>query len=219
MARKKQEDNKFIYFILIIFILFVFIIIAEVIIVKKYINRDKSYETSLFNSKQINKDYDVSKIEYTEVELGNDIVIRDICDDICNIKVNGYYFLFNKRNNIYTLSVIYDNKVLVDKDLGSTLDGAFINTYENNIYLYNVINTDTFLYDYLLIFNGNKVDEFVSLEANEMEITEEGIIYYYDSCYKHDGGNAYKVKAIRRPFTNQGRELDKVNKNYSWCAN
>ena len=211
------KNNKFIYFILIILIMFVFIILAEVIIVKKYLNRDKSYETSLFNNKRI---HDTSNLTYVEKNLDSRIDYNMVCEDICNIKVTDYYFIVNKRNDIYTISIVYKNKLIITKEIGNNINNLYIDKYLDNIYIYNAVTTDSFTYDYLLMINpDNEIDEFTSLEANEMEITDNGIIYYYDSCNKHDSGNAYKVKAIRKPFDKKAEELNKESKSYAWCSN
>ena len=214
------KNNKFIYFILIILIMFVFIILSEVIIVKKYLNRDKSYETSLFNNRRINDTYDTTNLTYVEKNLDSRIDYNMVCEDICNIKVTDYYFIVNKRNDIYTMSIVHKDKLITTKELGNDISNLYIDKYIGNIYFYNTITTDSFTYDYLLMINEENItDEFISLEANEMEITDNGIIYYYDSCSKHDSGNAYKVKAIRKPFSKLANELNKESKSYPWCSN
>ena len=220
MARKKKEDSKLIYVILIVFIMFVFIILAEIIIFKKYINRDTSYVNSLFNSHINDNYYDTSNIQYTEVSLQDKISITSTCDGVCNIKVGTYYFLLSNENNKYKLNIVNDNKLITTKDLGDNIDHAYISSYEGNLYLYNIITNDTFKYDYMIIIDSNnRTDEFISLESNELEINDQGIIYYYDVCNNHDFYNAYKIKAIRKPFSSHAEELDRVDKNYPWCSN
>ena len=220
MARKKVNDNKLIYVILIVLIMFVFIILAEIIIFKKYINRDTSYVQSLFNSNINDNYYDTSNLQYTEVSLQGKISVEDTCDGTCNIKVGSYYFLLSNEDNNYKLKIVTNNKLVTTKDMGNSITHAYISSYEGNLYFYNIIENDSFKYDYMIIVDSNnRTDEFISLESNELEITDKGIIYYYDTCSKDTPNNAYKVKAIRKPFSSNPNEISRAEKNYSWCSN
>ena len=220
--KKKKEDNKLIYAILIIFIMFVFIIIAEVILVKKYINRDKSYEQNLFSSKTNDLYYNTSDLaNLNSLPNPNKKYIRDICIDKCNMYINGYYYILDFKEEKYVLNIVKDNKLIFTKSLGKKIDNAYVTMYDNNIVFYGILSSDSFVYDYAVLVNekGN-IDEFSSLESNEMEFTNDGIIYYSYTCNKNNNeSNAYKIKYLRKPFSKNPKEQEKYNKDYTWCIN
>jgi hypothetical protein len=85
------------------------------------------------------------------------------------------------------------------------------------ITLYNTISTDelSYDYDYALVVDSNlSKDEFSSLYSREMSFTGEGIIYYYDVC---ESGKAYKIKAIRKPFEENAKCIEKIDADFEWC--
>jgi hypothetical protein len=47
-----------------------------------------------------------------------------------------------------------------------------------------------------------------------MSFTGEGIIYYYDIC---ESGKAYKIKAIRKPFEENAKFIEKTDADFEWC--
>ena len=224
MAKNKKEENKLIYFILIVFIMFVFIIIAEVIIVNKYINRDKQYELNLFSSKMNNTYYNTDDLEdVKEVELTTEKkYVVDVCGttDPCNIKINNYYIVLSSEDGRFYIDVAKNNELMFTRKIGTKLENTAVFSYDGNVAFYNVITSDSFVYDYLLLIGTNATDEFISLESNEIELTEDGVIYYVDECNKPDApSNANKVKLIRKPFSGRVKEIDRISKNYPWCSN
>lgn len=220
--KKKKQDSKLINAILIIFVMFVFIIIAEVIIVNKYLNRDKSYQKSLFSTKTNDLYYNTDDLtDVKRLPNPNKVYINDICTGDCNMYINGYYLILRSNNEKLEFKIVKDNKLLFTKVLGNKLENPYVDMYNGYITFYTIVNTDSFVYDYVVMVNDKKyIDEFTSLESNEIEFTDDGIIYYTYSCNKNnDEYNSYKVKKIRKPFSKNSKDLDKTAKNYSWCIN
>lgn len=220
MASKKEKDNNFIYLVLSIFIIVVFIIIAEVLLVSKVLKKSSEEYNSLFSSNTNDKFYDVSKENPIESNLEGKLYINTICENECSVKVQNYYFIFKLEGNMFKLFITDGNRLITTKEMGSSINDVYLTYYDKDILVYNKYINDSFVYDYAVLLSPNDlVDEFVSLEQNEMEFNVDGIVYYYDECNKGKTPNAYKVKALRKPFDKVAKELSKIEKNYSWCSN
>lgn len=233
MKKNKKENKKLsnmATFIIVIMIMFMSIVCVELITViySEKINTDLTNSTlnNNANSQEKNeKKYDTSALNYIKIELSDlKYGISDSCLNECNFKVMMYgeeYFYVIKKgiSEEYNLIVVKNNNVLLEnKNLGKSLEKSYFISYMNYILFYNMIEDSTYIYDDVLIVdNRGYVDEFASLNNNEMEITENGIIYYYDVCSKEGNTNAKKIKAIRIPYSKNPTEIGSELTNFAWC--
>lgn len=230
--RNKQEINKLsnmAAFTIVIIIMFMTIIGIEVITVtyenknnEKLLNRNRMTT----NVTTVPKKYDTSNLNFKSISLENtDTKLSSICEKGCNLDITMYGFNYkyiikhNNRTSNYTLDIVKEEKaILEDKNLGQDISDLSIVNYSNYMVLKNIIIKDEYKYDYALFLdNRDLYDEFSSLNANEMEFTENGIIYYYDVCGVSENGNARKVKAIRVPYSKAPAVISSETTNYSWC--
>lgn len=218
--KNTSENNNMIYIILIVFISFVFIIISEVFLINNIANRKTDVE-STFKYKTNDKYFDTSNLNTIDIDIQDKYTIGDTCTDECYYKYQNYYFLYKKVNNNYQLTIVDGNRLLKEVVIGDSIEESSISKYQDNILVYNIKTNSSFRNDYLIIINDkNQIDEYTSLEANEIDYNEDGVIYYYSRCNKdNQENNAYRIKAIREPFTANTKELSKEEKSYSWCAN
>lgn len=224
-----RKLNNMAIFVIIVMIMFMSIISIEVITIL-YSERTTNDVLKITN-KVIKKDkhnnrYDISKLKFKDLIISNEESnIMDICQNGCNLRINmydmDYHYIFTRKENNYFLNIVKDGKLLLsDKNLGSSLEGAYFRNYLNYIVFYNIVDDGTYVYDYAnTVDNRSSLDEFASLESNEMEFTEEGIIYYYDSCYGESPNdmNAKRIKAIRLPYNLSPKVLSQEYTNYTWC--
>jgi hypothetical protein len=215
--KDKSENNNLIYLILIVFIAFVFIIIGEIFFVKN-VKKGKDNKSN-FTYKTNDKYYDTSKLDVIDIDLKDTYHIGSTCNsNKCTYKYSNYYFIYTKDNNTYDLTIVDGNRLLKELNIGESINSTYIFKYQDNIAISNIKINDSFKTDYVVLINeDNKIDVYESLEANEIEYEEDGIIYYYSKCVKDKDYNAYKVKAKRKPFTNNIKELNVEEKNYQWC--
>lgn len=230
--KKNKKENKRLSnvaaFIIVIMIMFMSIVCVELITViySEKINNDLTNTlNNNTNSEEDEKKYDTSALNYTEIELSDlKYGIGDACLNDCNFKVNMYgeeYFYIIKKGitEEYNLTIVKNNKILLEnKTIGNNLEKAYFINYMNYILFYNMIEDGTYIYDDVLIVdNRGYVDEFASLNNYELELTENGIIYYYDTCYQEGNTNAKKIKAIRIPYSKNPTEIGSELTNFDWC--
>ena len=216
--KKSSKENNLIYIILIVFVAFVFIIISEIFIVDKIIKakRDSKNESS-FMYKTNDKYYDTSNIEPIDINLDDKFTIGTSCENNCNYKYQNYYFIFNKDSN-YILTIVDGNRLVKELSIGTTLENVSIFKYKDYIAVSNIKTVNSFNSDYVLLINSkNQIDEYTSLESNEIEYTEDGIMYYYSECFDGETNNAYRIKVLRKPFETNKKEIFKEEKSYPWC--
>lgn len=224
----KKNDRKLIniaIFTMLVMIICMSLVMMEVIKIMQSEKTNQPYKP-ITQKVTTTIPVDLSDKKFNELILDKEPkAISNICAKGCNIKINmynmDYYYLIKFVDNTYYLDIVKDQKLyLKNKNLGHSLESAYFTNYMNYILFYNVIEDGTYLYDYAnTIDNRPFVDEFSSLENGEMKFTDEGIIYYYDSCYREEGEetNAKKIKAIRKPFSSNTKSLDTEYKNYAWC--
>lgn len=230
--RSKESTNKLsnmASFTIVIIVMFMTIIGIEIITVtyenknmEKLLSRDRV--TTRVTSAP--KKYDTSNLDFTGVSLENtDTNLSRMCESGCNLNIQMYGFNYkfiikhNNRTNDYTLDIVKSEKaILEDKNLGTDISNLSVVNYSNYIVLKNIITKGEFKYDYALFLdNRDLYDEFSSLNANEMEFTENGIIYYYDVCGTSENGNARKIKAIRVPYSKTPAVISSETTSYAWC--
>lgn len=230
--RSKQENNKLsnmASFTIVIMVMFMTIIGIEVITVSY---ENKNNERILSRGRITTevttppRKYNTSNLRFTNISLdNNDTNLSDICLSGCNLDILMYGFHYkyiikhNTRTLDYTLDIVKEEKaILEDKNLGQDISRLSITNYANYIVLKNIVNKSEYNYDYALFLdNRDLYDEFSSLNANEMEFTENGIIYYYDQCGVNEAGNAKKVKAIRVPYSKNPAVISSEVTNFPWC--
>lgn len=219
-----EKLNKIAVFTLVIMILFMSIVSIELIVVvyTEKINtaslKDREITTT---TKRIFKD---TGVKFRNIDIKNDVIsLSSICSKGCNLKTNElsmeYKYIIEKNKNNYLLSIVDgENYILYSKNLGTKVDNLTFRNYLNYVVLSTVVENEHFVFDYAIVLdNQGAIDEFESLDYNEIEYTENGIVYYYDECSKSDGFNAKKVKATRLPFNSSPKIIGLENQNYNWC--
>ena len=80
-----------------------------------------------------------------------------------------------------------------------------------------IYHDSTANYDEVIFINNKKSDVITSVSTNEIEIQEEGIIYYSYSCFKNENFNGIKFKNIKKPFENNNTVISYENVNVNYC--
>lgn len=220
---KKINDeklNKGAVFTLVVMVLFMSIISIELIVViySEKINtsalrvREKTTTT-----KRIYKD---NGEKFTKIDVNNEMTfIKNKCSKGCNLTTNEigkeYKYIIEKVDNNYLLSIVDGEKyVLYLKNIGESLDNAYFINYLNYVVFGTVVENEYFEFDYAVVLdNQGAKDEFESLNRDEMLLTNEGIVYYYDECI--NGGT--KVQARRYPFVNDPVVIGSEEVGFDWC--
>ncbi len=165
------------------------------------------------------KEYDTSHLTFTSLTLNADVSINSLCQEGCNLSIlldkKTYQFILNKNVSTgeYFLDLVSNNKAIFeDKNLGKDISSFIISKYQTMFIIKGIINDNYYLYDNVLIIDANRHDEIASLEANELEVTDDGIIYYYDDC-----STKSKVKVIRKPFSSEITYLSSEPRVFTWC--
>lgn len=223
--RKKESKkfNKTLVFTIVIMALFISIISVEIItITLDNKNRESLLDSYIPNIKAY-KYYSVDDNKFTEVNVSDDTLIGELCNDGCNLKVNHkgekYYYMVLYSNKTYRLNLIKDNHVIASSlDLGESISDAYFKIYKDYLVFYNKIESNDYEYDYALVSDrDSNVDEFTSLNSGELEFTKDGIIYYYDVCASGDEKVSQKVKAIRKPFNISPKAISREIVDLPWC--
>lgn len=212
-------------FIIVVMILSMSYICIELIAIKNAGKEtDKYIKNIKLNINRKDNTFDTSNLEFEDIEVSEEKVsIKDICEHGCNIRTNiddrNFEYVFLKEEGEYILNVVYDKRILLsDKNLGNSLDKAYFTFYQNSILLFNEYQDATYQYDYATIVNYDaSLDEFVSLGSDELEFTEDGVIYYYDVCREDNSQKDETIKAIRMPFSLDANVLEKLESEFSWC--
>jgi hypothetical protein len=228
MKNKKDNKkyNKCLVFTILILALCITIISIEIITITLTNNAVKEEYESLKPSTTILKYYPIDDSKFEELDVTTDYTyINSKCNKGCNLKVDNfdstYYYMITYSNTNYTLNIIKNDQVILsDVNLGSTISSSYFTNYKDYILFYNEINDGTYIYDYAVVCDDEtNVDEFTSLSSHELELTNEGIIYYYDVCADEALGGSQKIKAIRMPFNISPKVLNTEYTNLSWCEN
>ena len=223
---KRIQDKKVSNLVVAVVILLVLIIsvICVEIIIANFI--DINNKRILLNE---NLNY-VQKKEYTSVEVSDKpVFVKDLCTDkTCYLKVNYFeqmplYYVIAQGNEGYVLNIYNDkDRLLSSRAIGSkdSLAGTYFIIYNNNVSIFSVINDGKYEYDACYIVNSSgNTDVFTSLGKDELQFTDNGIIYYYDACYQteDENTNGQRIKALRMPFSKAPSIIDVANDNFTWC--
>ncbi len=223
---KKQESKKFnktLVFTIVIMALFISIISIEIITITLSNKNTEGLLDNYIPNKKAYQYYSIDDDKFNGVQVDDETSIGTMCTAGCYLKVNdlgvNYYYMITHNSEGYKLNIIKNNRVILSgKSLGNYIENAYFKKYMDYIVLYNTIDDGTYEYDYALILDENaNIDEFTSLNSNEIEFTSDGIIYYYDVCADESLGESQKIKAIRKPFNISPKALEKEYKEYTWC--
>lgn len=223
--RKKESKkfNKTLVFTIVIMALFISVISIEIITVTLNNKNREDLLNSYMPNLKAYKYYSVDDSKFSEVEVLDETPIGEMCTEGCDLKVNhqdeNYYYMIIFNDNTYKMNLIRDNHVIVSSiNLGESIDDAYFKIYKDYIVLYNKIISDDYEYDYALVSDSDSnIDEFTSLNSNEMEFTNDGIIYYYDVCANEKDNESHKIKAIRKPFNISPKAISSETVELSWC--
>lgn len=226
VKNKRNTEYNVLIFIILILSVSISIICIQII----YRDQLNKYDLSLIeknSKKHMNKKtiYDTSKLKFINVSLMETISeLKNTCVNSCNLDIKDYYrdyklIIEKKDDGIYNLDVVSNNKAVIrNKNLGFNVEHLYIMLYFGNLVLFNQIENETYVYDYALMLDADgKIDEISSVEANEMQFTRDGIIYYYEECKNKNSKDATKIKAIRYPYKEIAEFIDSQDKEYDWC--
>ncbi|MBQ7240450.1 MAG: hypothetical protein IJS56_03320 [Bacilli bacterium] len=215
MDNVKEESLKLmgIYFIVIL-ITFITVILVYFIGLYKY-NKHKNYDVQYFELKtQINDN------EYELISLDDVYSLNEKCVNGCKFKTGSdvfTYYTIKFINGSYNLDIDLLYSHIKDYDLGNSITSLNIRNFNGYVTLYLTIINDVRSFDEVLVVDNNKVDTFVSFNANEIEFNNDEIIYYTYSCLKSDLGNAIKIKNTRKPFSDASSILGYEYINMNMC--
>lgn len=229
-ANKKKNEKNLSLLIIAVLLLSVFVICIEVVTVN---NSNKKREEQLSKSAHENtfepittgdSIYDTSNLAFTQLDLNVNQTLESICEEGCNLKIKDSNLMFiikkNKETLEYRLDLVKDQtSIFENKQLGTSLAGASIINYANYKALKMKIKNLDYYYDYALFIDETSLafDEIASLNANEMEFLENGVIYYYDVCSSDSKVPSKKVKAVRAPFSDKPAIISSTPATFSWC--
>lgn len=154
--------------------------------------------------------------------------IKDKCEAGCNLEIEFYdkvykYIIERNTDGEYFLSIIEGSSYLSYREsIGTSLRQSYFLNYNEYLTLVTVVKSDVGEYDHMIIVNeDNKLDRFTSLRSNEMELTNDGVIYYYDVCLDNGSNaqNAQLIEARRAPFSDDVEILSEPYTYFEWCKN
>ena len=229
MKKRKNKINdenlkKLALFTLVIIVLFMSIISIELIVV---IYTGKIYKDSLKHREittTTKRAFTDETVKFRNVDVTVDRTdLSKLCKKGCNLSTKEigkeYRYQIKLVDGNYLLNVI-DGKdyLLYLKNLGKSVENLYFTNYLNYVVLGTIVENNYFEYDYAVVLdNQGGLDEFESLDKDEMVFGTDGIIYYYDQCVNNGNYNAEKVQAIRYPFNTKPKVLGKEIKHYNWC--
>ena len=224
MAKIKTKKASNLAVAVVVLLVLIISVICVEIIIANFI--EVNNRRILLNE---NIDY-VLKQEYSNMNLiETPIFIDDYCKEKdCYLKVSYFedmplYYVITKGLNGYVLNIYSDKeRLLSSRAIGSvdSLKGTYMMIYNNNVVIATVVNDGKYEYDasYLVNASGN-TDVFTSIGKDEIQFTDNGILYFYDTCYKTEDSstNGQRIKAVRMPFSKAPSILSVENDNFTWC--
>ena len=225
---KNNETKRLSLIIIIVLLIAVLIIGSEIFIIN---HSSKKEEESLIKTahkeevttKRTGK-YDTSNLVFTSIDIDeNEVNLSSFCQNGCNLnlKNTNIKFIIKKNNETgeYHLDLVEgENSLFENKNLGNNIEDTIVLKYGDYKTLNTKIKTVDYYYDYAIFINNNsEYDEIASLNANEMEFLENGIVYYYDVCNSNKAGTGKKVKAVRAPFSKTPAIISSVDASFNWC--
>lgn len=224
----ESKEKKLSLMIIIVLVISILIVGVEIFFVNKNTkNEEKSLIKTAHEEKATTKrvgKYDTSNLVFTQIDISeNELNISSICENGCNLNLNNanLKFIIKKNNETgeYHLDLVGGYTSLFEnKTLGTSLENTMIFKYSEYTVLRTKIKTNEYYYDYAVFINKNlEYDEIASLNADEMEFLENGVVYYYDVCNLSKAGTGKKVKAVRAPFSKTPAIISSVESSFDWC--
>lgn len=221
----KRSYHNIAIFIIVAMILSMSVICIELIAIKMAGKEEDKYIKSIkVNINRKKNTFDTSNLEFEKIKLDEDKKsIKDLCEHGCSIESSiddyNFQYVIQKEEGEYILNVVYESRILLsDKKLGKSLEKAYFRFYLNSILFFNEIDEGVYNYDYATTVNYDaSLDEFTSLGSDELEFSENGIIYYYDVCHKENETRDKLIKAIRMPYSLDASIIDTIDSEFSWC--
>lgn len=225
-TREKMSATRVARFVLVLMVMFASVVTIEIITVVQMSKADTDAILSLDKVPVNYIKYMDNGRTFKQLEVSSDrTFIKYGCEAGCNLKVDAYgeeykYLLEKNSKGEYLLSIVNDDVYVTYKEnIGVSLRQAYFTIYKSYLTFVTVVDKDDLEYDHvIMIDNKNTVDKFTSLNANEMEFTDEGISYYYDNCITDMSlTNAELIRAQRLPFSKDVKVLQSSYINFDWC--
>ena len=157
------------------------------------------------NVYKLSKNSFVKGHEFKNIEIKDGpVYLYDMCKEECYYKVSlrdiSYYTSIKKVDNNYHMEIYNIYFPISEFDMGPDISTLYVNYYKDTL-IYDYDCTDlTGTHDLGIVFNGGQADMFYSMGINEIEYTNEGIVYYEYACsFKHNG-EATRFKYRRTPY-------------------
>ena len=215
---KVTEDalRKMASYIIIVSVVFISVILLFVVYMEVYLKAPFKYNADN-NIEDI-----LIKNNFIDLEIGDvPLNIEELCIEGCAYKRDDFgftnYYKINHENGEYQLFIIANGVRIDEVFLGKTITNFTIGYYKDNIIFKYVYNDDVDTYDEVILYNGESTQVITSISTNEIELTDEGIIYYQFVCLKEGYTNTMKQKYLLIPFNSIPTLISEEKINYSKC--
>ena len=211
----KEDSIKLIgLFLFIILITFITVLLVYFIGLYKY-NKTRTTIDSLKINTTVNDS------EYELVDNSEELVLNEKCNESCKLKtkvgMESIYYYIRKEDNSYMLDINRLYVHIATINIGDNIDELALSKYNDIDMIKTIYHDEVSSYDEVIFVNELKKDIITSVSTNEIEVTEDGIIYYSYSCLKTNNTNSMKFKNIRKPFDNSNTILSYENVNLDYC--
>ena len=203
-------------FLIVILITFLTVILVYFISMFKYNNDTSGDSENKFEIKRL-----VVDSEYESLDISEEKSLKELCSESCKFKTQidnqDIYYHIRVEDNSYLLDInqiyIHINTI----NIGDNIDNLIISKYKDLDMIKTIYHDSTANYDEVIFINNKKSDVITSVSTNEIEVQEEGIIYYSYSCFKNENFNGIKFKNIKKPFENNNTVISYENVNVNYC--
>lgn len=206
-----------------VILVLVFVLTGTCIVSIKHIWKHENYEYSIHHrtymtEKRVN--YDTSNKVFHDVMVGEEAVSLYDYKEGSNVRIHygrqNIEFIIEKYKDNYYVNVVCNHVIMyTNMKLGSSLDKAYFRLYKGDLMFYNEVKDVDSIYDLAIFVNEkNEVDEVINLGSEEIEFSEEGVIYSFDTCESKGVGAHHKM--IKLPFS-EPREIESSSQTFTWC--
>ncbi len=219
MKKNKVTDEtlrKMASYIIIVSVVFISVILLFVIYMEVSLKSPLDYKAN-------NSIEDILiKNEFKELIIGESpLNLEELCIEGCAYKKDDFgktnYYKINHENGEYKLFIITNSARVDEIFLGKRITNLSVGYYKDNIIFKYVYNDDVDEYDEVILYNGVSTQVITSMYTNEMEVTDEGIIYYQFACLNEAYTNTMKQKYLLVPFNTIPTLIGEEKINYSKC--
>ena len=163
----------------------------------------------------------VNDSDYESIDLSESLALNEKCVESCKIKTKvekeSIYYYIRKEDNSYMLDINRLYVHIASINIGDNINNLSISKYNSVDMIKTIYHDEVSSYDELIFVNELKKDIITSLSSNEIEVTNDGIIYYTYSCLKTNNTNGMKFKNLRKPFDNSNTIISYENVNLDYC--